>query len=345
MNTESITLKKQGRGLGFLSIVLLLAIGFLLYRYGEHWLRLLLLYLSHAPWARQVVGDLPLARRVAARFVAGETINEALLTALTLNRQGMAATLDYLGESVTTEAEAAGARDEILRLLQRIEDTGVDANVSVKLSQLGLKLDATRALENVRCIVERASQVGNRIRIDMEDSSLVDKTLEIYRTLRQEGFTNVGAVIQAYLYRSEADVRQLIQEGASVRLCKGAYAEPAHIAFPVKADTDANYVRLMQLMLGEEARQKGVKLAVATHDEAMVQATINFARDNGISADEFEFQMLHGIRRELQRKLVQQGYQVRIYVPYGRAWYPYLMRRLAERPANIWFFVSNFVRR
>jgi proline dehydrogenase len=179
----------------------------------------------------------------------------------------------------------------------------------------------------------------------MEESALVDSTLETYRALRAEGFTNVGAVIQAYLYRSESDVRQLIAEGASVRLCKGAYAEPADVAYPIKADTDANYVRLMRLMLSEEARQNGVSLAVASHDEAMVQATIEYVRANGISPELFEFQMLHGIRRELQRKLVQLGYRVRIYVPYGRAWYPYLMRRLAERPANLWFFASNLVRR
>jgi proline dehydrogenase len=183
------------------------------------------------------------------------------------------------------------------------------------------------------------------VRIDMEDSPLVDTTLEIYRTLRDaDGLSNVGVVIQAYLHRSEADVRRLVEEGGWVRLCKGAYAEPADVAFANKADTDANFVKLTQMMLSDEARANGVYLGVATHDEKMIQATIDYANAHQIPPTTYEFQMLYGIRRELQESLVQRGYRMRIYVPYGAAWYPYFVRRLAERPANLWFFISNFFR-
>jgi proline dehydrogenase len=179
----------------------------------------------------------------------------------------------------------------------------------------------------------------------MEESGTVDDTFDIYRRLRDEdGFGNTGVVLQAYLYRTEEDVQRLIQEGAWIRLCKGAYAEPPEVAFPIKADTDANYIKLVQMLLSEEARKKGVYVGIASHDEKMINATIEYVRKNNIPLDAFEFQMLYGIRRELQEKLVQQGYRLRIYVPYGTAWYPYFVRRLAERPANLWFFVSNFLR-
>ncbi|RMG96048.1 MAG: proline dehydrogenase [Chloroflexi bacterium] len=309
-------------------------------------MRYILLYLSRASWARHIVTQWPIAWQVASRFVAGEDIESAMMAARELNNRGMCVTLDFLGESVTNREEAIAAREEILRLLDEIERVGVDANVSVKLSQLGLKTDEALALENVRILLERAKRYGNKIRIDMEESPLVDTTLRIYRRLRYEyGFENVGVVIQAYLYRSEADVRQLVQEGAWIRLVKGAYAEPPEVAFPNKADTDANFVRLMQMLLGEEARERGVYAAIATHDEKMIDATIEYVKKHGVPRDGFEFQMLFGIRRDLQESLVQQGYRVRIYVPYGTAWYPYFMRRLAERPANLWFFVSNLFRR
>ena len=316
-----------------------------LVRYGEYWLRSLLLYLSTAVWARQLISGLRLAQQVSSRFVAGETITDAIATAQELNGRGMLVTMDYLGESVTTAAEALAARDEILQLLDSIQKSSVQANVSIKLSQLGLKLDPHLALNNMRAILSRARQHQNKIRIDMEESALVDTTLNLYRTLRDDdGFTNVGVVVQAYLYRTEQDVCRLIDEGAWVRLCKGAYAEPPEVAFPEKADTDANYIKLMQQLLSHEARQNNVYLGVATHDEKMITATMAYVQSQGIQPHEFEFQMLFGIRRELQERIVAQGYQMRVYVPYGTAWYPYFVRRLAERPANLWFFISNLLR-
>jgi len=337
------------RGPGFLWIPVfftLILFAFAAYLYGERWLRLVLIYLSHAAWARNLVSSMPIARQVARRFVAGETLEEAMAATRALNARHMMVTLDYLGESVTDEAVAAASRDEILRLLDRINTTGLDANVSVKLSQLGLRIRHDLALENMRQILTRAKGYDNRVRIDMEESELVDRTLGIYRTLRDEmGFDNVGVVIQSYLYRSKRDVARLIEEGAWVRLCKGAYAEPPDIAFAHKADTDANYVKLTQMMLSDEARASGVYLGIATHDEDMINAALRFAESHAIPADAFEFQMLYGIRRDLQESLVDRGFRVRTYVPYGTAWYPYFVRRLAERPANLWFFASNLLKR
>jgi proline dehydrogenase len=318
---------------------------FLIYQYGERWLRNVLIYLSHAVWARDLVSGLPVAKQVAGRFVAGETAEEAMNTTITLNEQGMLVTLDYLGESVSDSAEAIASKNEILSLFKKINDSGGQANVSIKLSQLGLKIKKELALDNLRQILQEACKYNNKVRIDMEESQVVDATLDIYRTLRDEdGFDNVGVVIQAYLYRSEDDIRRLIEEGAWVRLCKGAYAEPPEVAFPAKADTDANFIKLTQMMLSERARQNGMYIGIATHDEDMINAAIQFVWQNKVPLDTFEFQMLYGIRRELQEALVQQGYQLRIYVPYGTAWYPYFVRRLAERPANLWFFISNFFR-
>jgi len=332
------------RRLGFLIIVVTVII--LTITKGEQWLRRFLIYLSHAVWARQLVSSLPIAKQVARRFVAGETIGEAMNAASKLNKQGMDVTLDYLGESVTDAQEAEAARDEIVRLLEQIYLLELDANVSVKLTQLGLRIDKKIALDNMRLILERALLYENKVRIDMEESDLVDNTLDLFRTLRdQDGYNNVGVVIQSYLFRSESDVRQLIKEGAWVRLCKGAYAEPTNIAFPDKADTDESYVELTKLLLSPEAQDKGVYLGIATHDEKMIDAALRYANSQEISKKKYEFQMLYGIQRDLQASLVGQGYQVRIYVPYGTAWYPYLVRRLAERPANLWFFVSNFFKR
>ncbi|MCB8968290.1 MAG: proline dehydrogenase family protein [Chloroflexota bacterium] len=326
-----------------------LLIGFLitawlLSQYGERWLRLLLIYFSQATWAKELVSSLPITRQVAARFVAGETRDDAIDTARDLRNKGMAVTMDFLGEHVSTPDEAIAARAEILRLLDDIERHELpNTNVSVKLSQLGLRISEDLALENMRQLLQHAQQYKNKIRIDMEESGVTDATLRVYRTLRQE-FPNVGIVIQAYLFRTEADVQQLIAEGAWVRLCKGAYAEPPDVAFPNKADTDANFVKLTQMMLTDEARANGVYLGIATHDENMIQAAVEYAKAHQIPPSAFEFQMLYGIRRELQESLVQSGYQVRVYVPYGTAWYAYFVRRLAERPANLWFFVSNLLR-
>ena len=324
---------------------ILLIVG-LLFWFAEEWMRYLLLYLSSASWARQLVSGLPVADRVARRFVAGENMDDAVAATRELNSKGMLVTLDYLGESVTNTYEAMDARDEILRLLVRIDQEKLDANVSVKLSQLGLKLDEQLALDNVRLLVERAQSHNNKIRIDMEESTVVDTTLDIYHALRYHyGFDNVGVVIQSYLHRSVEDVQELIAEGAWVRLCKGAYMEPPEVAFSDKADTDSNYVDLIHMLLGEEARERGVYLGIATHDEEIIQASLDFVKNNSIAPDQFEFQMLYGVRRDLQDSLVDEGYQMRVYVPYGTAWYPYFVRRLAERPANLWFFISNFLRR
>lgn len=325
--------------------VIALLIAGLLFWFAETWLRVVLLYLSSATWARSLVSGMPIAKRVARRFVAGEEIADAVAATRELNDKGMRVTLDYLGESVTNIYEAMDARDEILRLLRVIHDEDLKANVSIKLSQIGLKLDEQVALDNARIIVERARELGNRIRIDMEENEVVDATLDIYHALRYHfGLENVGVVIQAYLYRSEEDVRALIAEGTWIRLCKGAYMEPSEVAFPHKEDTDRNFVKLMQFLLSGEARQNGVFVGVATHDEQMIQATTEFASAQDINPKDFEFQMLYGIRRDLQASLVDQGYQMRVYVPYGTAWYPYFVRRLAERPANLWFFISNLIR-
>lgn len=330
----------------FPALLLLLAIGIILYFFAARWLRATLLYLSGATWARRLVTGFAPAWYVASRFVAGETIADAMRVTSELNERGMLATMDYLGESITDPQEARAAAGHILDLLDAISRTGVDAGVSVKLSQLGLKIDEDLAHDNMRRILEHARGHGLFVRIDMEESALVDPTLALYRKLRDEdGYENTGVVIQSYLYRSESDVRELISEGASVRLCKGAYMEPPEVAFPEKEDTDENFVRLMKLLLSPRARQNGVRAAIATHDVAMIQATINYSEANSISRDAFEFQMLHGIRRDLQDQLVRDGYCMRIYVPYGTAWYPYFMRRLAERPANLWFFLSMLVRR
>lgn len=338
--------KKKTISLGTPLLITFLLSALLLYRFGEEWLHRILLYLSTAGWARRIVTDLPPARAVARRFVAGENSQEALAISKALNDKGMLVALDFLGESVTNVEEANAARDEILGLFAAIDEAGVDAYVSIKLSQLGLRIDPDLALDNMRQLLTEAKKFNNRVRIDMEETAVTDITFSIYRQLRfDDGFDNVGIVIQSYLYRTEADVEQLINEGAWVRLCKGAYAEPANLAFAKKADTDSNYVKLTEAMLSETARQKGLHLAVASHDEAMIQAAIDYANTHNIAANEFEFQMLYGVRRELQEKLVRDGYQMRIYIPYGTAWYPYFMRRLAERPANLWFFASNLLKR
>jgi proline dehydrogenase len=329
----------------FIKFVVFAALLYLVYRHGETWARHLLLYLSRAPWARTLVTDLPVGRRVAMRFVAGGDREAAVAATRSLNQSGLMVTLDYLGESCTSAQEAAIARNEVLILLDCIADSRLDANVSVKLSQLGLKISEALAEDNLRQIARRAAEHDIFVRVDMEDTPTTDATLRIVRDLRyQEGLKNLGVVIQSYLYRSEADVAQLIDEGVRVRLCKGAYAEPADVAFPDKADTDANYVKLSRMLLSDKARAGGVYPAMATHDPRIIDDIKAYVQANRIPRDSFEFQMLYGIRRDLQDALVAEGYRVRVYVPYGTAWYPYFMRRLAERPANVWFFVSNFFR-
>ncbi|GAB4575130.1 MAG: proline dehydrogenase [Anaerolineae bacterium] len=308
-------------------------------------LRSALLYLSGADWARSVVTHFFVARRVARRFVAGESLEEAIGVVRKLQAAGLEVTLDFLGESVHSEADARGAAEQYLQLLDAIETHQLRATVSLKLTQLGLDISEDLCLENMRRILEKARALNNHITIDMESSAYTDVTLRIYRTLRHEyGFDNVGVVIQAYLYRSTADMEALREEGAFVRLCKGAYKEPPDRAFPSKADVDANFVRLMRAYLSNGTTDTGAYLAVATHDQKIIDEMRRFAREAAISNDCFEFQMLYGIRADLQQELAQQGYTMRVYVPFGTQWYPYFMRRLAERPANLWFFVSNLFR-
>jgi proline dehydrogenase len=300
--------------------------------------RAALLYLSQKTELKDFFSKLPGFSRVTRRFIAGENIDDAIAAILELNQAGMAATFDHLGESTTSRAEAESDVREYLRVLDRIENTGADSNISVKLTQLGLDIDKDYCLQNVRRIVEAAKRHGNFVRIDMEDSSKTDATLDIFKRLYGE-YGNVGIVLQSYLYRTEKDVDDALTMGARVRLCKGAYKEPAEVAFPEKSEVDANYVRLMKKLL-----KSGVYHGIATHDEKMIAATREFAADEGVSKDAFEFQMLYGIRRDLQLKLAREGYRMRIYVPYGEYWYPYFMRRLAERPANVWFVLKNLMK-
>ena len=307
-------------------------------------LRAFFIYLSKLHWMRSLILKLGFTRKASRRFVAGETAQAAIEVVRRLNRQNILATLDHLGEDVHTEADARNARDDYVHLLDLIHQSGVPSHVSLKLTQFGLDVSGDVCRELVASVIEKAAQVGTFVRIDMEDSSHTERTLAVYRDMRQK-YANVGIVIQAYLYRTEGDIRGLVNDSiATVRLCKGAYKEPASIAFPRKADVDANMVRLMQFMLGDEAQAHGAYLAMATHDVKMVEATKKFVAEHNISKDAFEFQMLYGIRRDLQQQLAAEGYRMRVYVPYGNEWYPYFMRRLAERPANIWFILSNFFR-
>jgi len=280
-------------------------------------------------------------RGMSSRFVAGMEIGDALRVAQALNQQGMLVTLDSLGESVSSEVEAHRAAEIYHELLDQIEAQKINANISVKLTQMGLELAPAVAEDIAERLTVHAHSKGNFLRIDMEDSSLTQVTLDIVRRLhaRPELRGSIGIVIQAYLYRSQADIEQLVADGIRVRLCKGAYKEPAEVAFPAKSDVDKNYIHLSHLLLDSP-----IYHGLATHDEAMIAAARAFAAEHHIEPARFEFQMLYGVRRDLQRALVKEGYNVRVYVPFGREWYPYFMRRLAERPANVLFLAKNFFR-
>jgi proline dehydrogenase len=313
-------------------------------------LQQLFLTLSRAPRAQDVITRMPISRPMAQRFVAGETIGAAIAAVRALNARGLNATLDFLGESVTNEEEAKRAADEYVCALDQIAASGVRSNVSLKLTQFGLDLDYDFCVRNVRRVIERARDLDNFVRVDMEGTPHTDRTLALVRQLRQE-FDNIGAVLQAYLYRTEADLVALADEGTRIRLCKGAYQEPPDKAFPKKADVDANYVRLSQLLLDrathssiDGAGHAPPMAALATHDDKMVTAAKTYVAARDIPRQKFEFQMLYGVRRELQEQLAGEGYAVRAYVPYGASWYPYFMRRLAERPANVGFFLKNLFR-
>ncbi len=280
------------------------------------------------------------ARRVASRFVAGESVEGAVTAGRVLNESGIAVSLDVLGESVTHADETMAARDEVLETVEAIAREAVDGGVSVKLTQLGLDLDESLCLENMRTILRRASDHGVFVRIDMESSDYTQRTLDLfYEHLHPEFGDRTGVVIQSYLRRSAEDVEDLIARGASVRLCKGAYAEPPAVALQKRHEVDESFVRLMERLLTE-----GCKPALATHDDAIVHKAEQLAVRHGIAKDRFEFQLLYGVRRDLQERLRRDGYRVRVYIPFGSAWYPYLMRRLAERPANLAFMVASMLK-
>lgn len=279
----------------------------------------------------------PLAKRLASRFVAGESLDQALSVGRKLNSEGITVTLDHLGESVSTLDEAAQARDVYLRTLCAIHDSGIQGNVSLKLTQFGLDLSFDQCRSNVEQLVKRAQELDSFVRVDMESSEYTDRTLDVVNGLFDQ-YRAVGVVIQAYLFRSKGDVENLCSRGIRVRLCKGAYLEPHSVAFAAKADVDRNFIELMKILL-----DRGTYPAIATHDSRMIDATKAYAASRKISRDQFEFQMLYGIRRDLQRQLVSEGYRLRLYVPFGKAWYPYYMRRLAERPANVFFMLRNLL--
>ncbi|HMD31599.1 MAG TPA: proline dehydrogenase family protein [Candidatus Acidoferrales bacterium] len=301
-------------------------------------IRSALIALSQNRAARRFVLSNSIARRTARRFVAGEGLDEALAAARAANEAGMKVSLDFLGENVASREDAARAREMYFGVFDRIAREKLDANVSLKLTQLGLDFGADFCLEQMLPIVKHAGSLGNFVRIDMEGSAYTQRTIEMARSLRGESAA-VGTVVQAYLHRTEQDVRGLLEAGCRMRLCKGAYMEPPEIAFAEKKDVDANYVKLMQILL-----PSGVYHGIATHDPAMIAATKQFAAERSIAKDKFEFQMLYGIRPDLQRELIREGYNMRVYIPYGSDWFPYFMRRLAERPANMVFILRNLFR-
>jgi len=300
-----------------------------------------LVWLSRRRAVGRMATRVPITRGMVTRFVAGETLDEAIGALERLNAQGLRTTVDVLGEAVASAEAARAAADQYLETLDALADRGLDRNVSVKLSQMGLQIGEEIARANLERIFERAAARDAFVRIDMEDQTTTDATLRLWRVLRpvNSGHGDSGVVIQAALRRSPADVEELVAEEARVRLCKGAYVEPTAVAWPDKADVDAAYARLMERLLRD-----GTFPAIATHDERLIARALEFARANGIGPDRFEFQMLFGVRRDLQERLVRAGYGVRVYVPFGTEWYPYFMRRLAERPANVAFVVRSILR-
>ncbi|HEY6209321.1 MAG TPA: proline dehydrogenase family protein [Gemmatimonadales bacterium] len=299
-----------------------------------------LLWLSEQPRIFRFVRSNGLARRFASRFVAGETVEDAVGASRRLNAAGVSASLDLLGEAVRSRAEARAARDTYLETLERIPAVGADANVSLKLTQMGLDIDEALCLANVRAIIAKAKSLDSFVRIDMEQSTYVDRTLRLFtQALHPEFGDAVGVVLQSYLRRTARDVEDMIALGARVRLCKGAYKEPGDVAFPAKRDVDRNYVRCMDRLL-----DGGNYPGIATHDVKIIAHAREFTRQKGIPPGRFEFQLLYGVRRDLQHRLRREGYNVRVYVPFGDHWYPYLLRRLAERPANIAFLLGSMVK-
>lgn len=318
-------------------------------------LRSLILFLSESKRAQGLVKDWGLARRIARRFVAGETLSEALEVARALSKRGLTTTLAHLGEHVATEREAVESRDAIIQLLRAIGESNLPANVSVKLTQLGLVLDYELCMDNMLQVAREGAAHNVYVRIDMEESGCIDQTLSIHRTLSTQRLDNVGLVFQSMLFRSERDLQNAVDGGVTVRIVKGAYLEPESIAFQSKDEMDQNFDRLTQVALDAAQKDGSAPVsidgrtppltAVASHDSDRIEFAERYAREIGLPRSALEFQFLYGIRSELQASLRQRRYPVRVYVPYGSQWYPYLMRRLAERPANLWLVFSNLFRR
>ena len=303
-------------------------------------LRQTFLYLSNQPTIFRFVRNNRLAKRFAGRFVAGETLDTAIEAVRALNARKITASLDLLGESVTNADEARAASRDYLEMLDRIAKEKLDANVSVKLTQMGLDISAPLCVEIMRGILARAKQYDTFVRLDMEASNYTERTLKMFETQLYPGFEkNVGVVLQSYLFRTEADVARAIALKARVRLCTGAYQEPPTVAFPAKRDVDATYVKCMKTLMST-----GNYPGLATHDERIIAEVKRYAKEQGIAPSRYEFQMLYGVRRDLQDQLVSEGYNMRVYVPFGTQWYPYLMRRLAERPANVMFITGNVIK-
>lgn len=318
-------------------------------------LRTIFIYLSQANWARQIVTRWSFARIAASRFIAGEELDEAISVVKTLNSRNINATLDHLGEHTSNPEKAVQATEDIINILERIHQEDVRSGVSIKLTQIGLDVDESLCAENLDRILQTADVLSTFVRINMEDSQWVDKTLNLFESaLEKYGSERIGIVIQSYLYRSEKDVSEILQAGGRIRMCKGAYMEPEDIAFPDKADVDENFDLLVDKMY-QACRENGTTVisedgrippipAIASHDDERIKYAKQLLGEFGLPKESVEFQMLHGIRRDLQVSLSEEGYPVRVYVPYGSEWYPYFTRRLAERPANLWFFISNYFR-
>ncbi|GAB4537404.1 MAG: proline dehydrogenase [Anaerolineae bacterium] len=305
-------------------------------------LRHFFITLSRSEAARRFVTHFGPARQTARRFIAGETLDEAIAVVQALNSRGILATLDHLGENVASRQDAQRAASEYQDLLHRIADEDVQATISVKLTHVGLDFGEDFCCDTMRAIVQTARALGNMVEVDIEGSEYTQSTLNVFHCLLDE-YQNMRLALQAYLFRTEQDLRGLIERGSSVRLCKGAYDEPPTIAWKEKSQVDANFARLMDLMLSEQALQNGFYPALATHDHRLILRAERELARRGIGKDQFEFQMLHGVRRDWQQRLANEGYRVRIYVPYGTQWYPYFMRRLAERPANVFFMARAFI--
>lgn len=301
------------------------------------------IFLSKRKWLKDLIERFPPSKKLVDRFISGETLEDAINVIKKLNFEKIMATIDHLGENTENKEDAIEAASIYIEILEKIKEENLNSHVSIKLTQMGLDIDTDFCYENVKRIVKRANELNNSVTIDMESSNYTERTINIYKKLREEFPENVGIVLQAYLYRSENDLKNLFKDYfLKVRLCKGAYKEPKSIAFPKKKDVDENFKKLIRICF--ENIEK-VYPEIATHDEKIIKWTIDYLKENKIDKNKFEFQMLYGIRYELQRKLANEGYKVRVYVPYGKEWYPYFMRRLGERPANCLFILKNLFKK